>query len=202
MIWFFWFFWFLLSILPIWGNILWDMEGNLLLQLSTLRRKGGLHCTQSMHLAPNKLVTLVIYIQRNEIWHVLTHTSSFVHMSPGKKHVPTDCRFLLQSSSNLSMHRRCPTMPSPTCGPMPRWRRCYATSTGIPIWNFQRSGSVFSPVRSNRVWPIHFTIAGFAVGPGKYTFTGFEFTFMGVFGKNPDYGHCDQNDVKCHKYPY
>lgn len=33
------------------------MEGNLLLQLSTLRRKGGLHCTQSMHLAPNKLVT-------------------------------------------------------------------------------------------------------------------------------------------------
>ena len=57
MIWFFWFFWFLLSILPIWGNILWDMEGNLLLQLSTVRRKGGLHCTQSMHLAPNKLVT-------------------------------------------------------------------------------------------------------------------------------------------------
>ena len=105
-------------------------------------------------------------------------------MSPGKKHVPTDCRFLLQSSSNLSMHRPCPTMPSPTCGPMPRWRRCYATSTGIPIWNFQRSGSVFSPVRSNRVWPIHFTIAGFAVGPGKYTFTGFEFTFMGVFEKN------------------
>ena len=36
----------------------------------------------------------------------------------------------------------------------------------------------------------------------KYTFTGFEFTFMGVFEKNPDYGHCDQNDVKCHKYPY